>query len=225
MLPDQRKDEPRTDALLCFCTRVLSSGRRLHQESIEQVSAGETHGNTDVRHWQQALLRGFPPQCWPSAFISLRYDKLQTHRCVLITVSCQRWASCNSLEVLVINLPHYFHLPFCLGASLSACLGAALPQSTASRGGETGCECKHWGWPKPCCCVMDGSGFFYFNDHNNMFYLYSTYLHGNMSTLCASVKWEMTANGLKTKIHLEMRENNQMNHRPKQWRIIILKTP
>ena len=32
----------------------------------------------------------------------------------------------------------------------------------------------------------------------------------------------MTANRLKTTIHLEMRENNQMNHRAKQWQIIIL---
>lgn len=41
---------------------------------------------------------------------SLRSNELKTHRCILIAALCLRKASCNSVEVSVINLPHYFHL-------------------------------------------------------------------------------------------------------------------
>ena len=41
---------------------------------------------------------------------SLRSDELETHSCILIAVLCLRKGSCNSLEVSVVNLPHYFHL-------------------------------------------------------------------------------------------------------------------
>lgn len=63
---------------------------------------------------------------------SLRSDELKTHSCILIAVLCLRKASCNSMEVSVINLPHYFHLLWWYGSETPS------HQSSASRSRERG---------------------------------------------------------------------------------------
>lgn len=113
---------------LCTCC-LYSSGRQLRQESIQQTSAGERHGNTIVRLSLWVLLVGFPPKCQSALSVPLRYDELRTHSCILIAGFCLRKVSCNSPEVSVINLPHHFHLLFCPGASQSVWLrNAASPE-------------------------------------------------------------------------------------------------
>lgn len=80
---------------------------------------------------------------------SLRSDELKTHSCILITVLCLRKASCNSVEVSVINLPHYFHLlwsSWCFSAStaqkcrLTRALPAEAGRGTVSTSTESGKE-------------------------------------------------------------------------------------
>jgi len=56
--------------------------------------------------------------------ISPKTDELETHGCILIPGSCLRSAYCN---LLVINLLHYFHVPFCHNTSPSGCSGTPPP--------------------------------------------------------------------------------------------------
>lgn len=80
---------------------------------------------------------------------SLRSDELKTHSCILIAVLCLRKANCNSVEVSVINLPHYSHLlwwSWCFSAGtaqkrhLTRALPAGAGRGTVSTSTQSGKE-------------------------------------------------------------------------------------
>lgn len=82
---------------------------------------------------------------------SLRSDELKTHSWILIAVLCLRKASCNSVEVSVINLPRYSHFfwsSWCFPAGraqkrrLTRALPAEMEKGTVSTSTESGKEHK-----------------------------------------------------------------------------------
>lgn len=80
---------------------------------------------------------------------SPRSDELKTHSWILIAVLCLRKASCNSVEVSVINLPRYSHFlwsSWCFPAGraqkrrLTRALPAEMEKGTVSTSTESGKE-------------------------------------------------------------------------------------